>query len=138
MLAALEAGPRLLGDTGVGLSSVIPRGLVNSVTDSGAGYVTVDLAADAFEQIDPADQRTAIAQIVLTLVGPAGRPGIGQVRFTLDGEPLRVPKRDDLQSDPGEPVSRLDYQSLLQQIEPATTVPATDPPVPAVETSLPG
>ena len=76
--------------------------LVNTVVESGTGFVTVDLAGEPFDRIDPADQRAAIAQIVLTLVG---RPGVGQVTFTLDGEPMRVPRADGLQSEPGELVS---------------------------------
>jgi hypothetical protein len=136
VLAALEAGPQQFGDVGIGLRTLLPHNLVNSVVDSGEGYVTVDLAADAFAEINPADQRTAIAQIVLTLVGPNGRPGIGQVRFTLDGEPLRVPRRDNLQSEPGGLVSLSDYESLLQEIEPETTT--TQPPIePAVPPASP-
>ena len=93
---------------------------MNSVVESGTGFVTVDMAGEAFQRIDPADQRSAIGQLVLTLTE---RPGIGQVRFTLDGEPMRVPRRDGLQSEPGESVSRLDYQSLLDLVAPGTTVP---------------
>ena len=55
---------------------------------------------------------------MLTLVS---RPGVGQVQFTRDGELMRVPRRDGLQSDPGELVSRQDYESLLRTVESATT-----------------
>ena len=78
VVQALLAG-RPLGEIGIGLRTLLPPGLVNSpVVDSGAGYVTVDLATEPFNRIDPADQRTAIAQIVMTLVS---RPGIGQVQL---------------------------------------------------------
>jgi spore germination protein GerM len=125
VIARLLQGPPE-GDLGVGLRTLLPPGLVNfPVVDSGAGYVTVDLAAEAFALIDPADQRIAVGQIVMTLVN---RPGIGQVVFTLDGEPLRVPRRDGVQSAPGEPVSKNDYVTLLGTAEAVTTtVPETLP-----------
>ena len=136
VVAALLTGPPS-GEIGIGLRTLLPEDLVNTVVESAAGYVTVDLAGEPFQQIDPADQRAAIAQLVLTLTA---RPGVGQVRFTLDGEPLPVPRRGGLQSAPGEPVSRLDYESMLRVIEPepttttespapADTAPASPPPV---------
>lgn len=119
VIARLMQGPPE-GDLGVGLRTLLPPGLVNfPVVDSGMGFVTVDLATNPFARIDPADQRVAIGQIVMTLVS---RPGIGQVEFTLDGEPLRVPRRDGLQSAPGEPVSRNDYVTLLGPTEATTTI----------------
>ena len=60
--------------SGIGLRTLLPPDLVNSVIDTGEGFVTVDLAADAFARIDPADQRTAIAQIVLTSSGRSAAP----------------------------------------------------------------
>ena len=124
-IAALMAGPPS-GDEGIGLRTRLQPGLVNfPVVESGAGYATVDLATEPFNRIDPADQRTAIGQIVMTLVR---RPGIGQVQFTLDGVPLRVPRRDGLQSEPGVGVSRDDYVSLLDPAE-TTTTPATTVPI---------
>lgn len=127
--ALLEGRPT--GEAGIGLRTLLPEDLVNSVDPSGDGDATVDLATEEFNRIDPADQRTAIAQIVMTLVN---RPGIGQVRFTTDGEPQRVPRRDGLQSEPGEGVSLNDYVSLLADAPaPITTVVAvtttTSPPV---------
>ena len=113
----------LSGAVGIGLRTLLPEDLVNSVVESGTGYVTVDLAGEPFDLIDAADQRAAIAQIVLTLVS---RPGVGQVQFTRDGELMRVPRRDGLQSDPGELVSRQDYESLLRTVESATTTTVDD------------
>ena len=46
------------------------------------------------------------------------RPGIGQVQFTVEGEPLAVPGRDNVQTAPGALVSREDYQSLLRRTAP--------------------
>ena len=96
VVTALVDGEVLSSDVGIGLRTLLPADLVNSVDESGTGYVTVDVAGEPFDLIDNADQRAAIAQIVLTLVG---RPGIGQVQFTRDGEPMRVPRRDGLQSE---------------------------------------
>ena len=121
---------------GIGLRSLLPVDLVNTVVESGTGYVTVDLVGDEFERIDPADQRGAIGQLVLTLTQ---RPGVGQVRFTTDGELQRVPRGDGLQSEAGEPVSRQDYLSLLDIVEPETTT-VTEVPVetaPSATTSGP-
>ncbi|MET0145001.1 MAG: GerMN domain-containing protein [Ilumatobacteraceae bacterium] len=130
VVAALLAGPPA-GDIGIGLRSRLPDNLVNTVVESGTGYVTVDIVGDAFQDIDPTDQRIAIGQLVLTLTQ---RPGIGQVRFTLDGQPMRVPRRDGLQTEPGDTVSAQDYAPLLDVAEPTTTVitvvpsAATEPP----------
>jgi hypothetical protein len=140
VITALLEGPPA-DETGIGLRTVLPRSsrtvpdLVNSVVPSPLGYAEVDLSEAAFQLIDPADQRTAIGQIVLTLVK---RPGIGQVRFTLDGEPMRVPRRDGLQSEPGEPVSMQDYESLLGEVATTTTAAAsTAPPSPPVPSTGP-
>ena len=128
VLTALESGPPP-PDVGIGLTSVLPIGLTRDVLESGTGVATVDLDGDLFEQIEGGDeQRRAVAQIVLTLTR---RPGIGQVRFTLDGEPLSVPKRGNVLSEPGEPVSRLDYESLLDQTDVVPTDPPTMPPATA-------
>lgn len=57
----------------------------------------------------PADQQLlAVAQIVCTLTG---RPGVGQVSFTLAGAPLAVPKGDG--SLVTSPVARDDYSALM-------------------------
>ena len=118
VLTALESGPPP-PDVGIGLTSDLPIGLTRSVTESGTGVATVDLVGDLFEDIPGGvEQRRAIAQIVLTLTM---RPGIGQVSFTLDGEPLAVPKLGNVLSDPGEPVARIDYESLLDQDDVFTT-----------------
>ncbi|MET0326142.1 MAG: GerMN domain-containing protein [Ilumatobacteraceae bacterium] len=133
VVAALLAGPQG-GPAGVGLRSKLPEDLVNTVVESGTGFVTVDMVGDAFQRIDPLDQRVAIGQLVLTLTE---RPGVGQVRFTLDGVGLRVPRLDGLQSEPGEAVSRQDYMALLDVAEPETTV-ITDAPTPTEPPAVPG
>ncbi len=122
VVTALVDGEVLSSDVGIGLRTLLPADLVNSVDESGTGFVTVDVAGEPFDQIDDADQRAAIAQIVLTLVG---RPGVGQVQFTRDGELMRVPRRDGLQSEAGELVSRQDYESLLRTVDSATSTTTT-------------
>ena len=133
VVAALLAGPQG-GPAGVGLRSKLPDDLVNTVVESGTGFVTVDMVGRAFQRIDPIDQRAAIGQLVLTLTE---RPGVGQVRFTLDGVPLRVPRLDGLQSEPGEAVSRQDYASLLDIGEPDVSI-TTDVPAPTQIPLVPG
>ncbi len=54
------------------------------------GVASVDLAQQ-FTLLDGPTQRIAIAQIVLTLTG---RPGIGRVAFTLEGQPIDIPRGD--------------------------------------------
>lgn len=133
--ALLTARPE--GEIGIGLRTLLPEDLVNDVEAPGTGDATVDLATEPFNRIDPADQRTAIGQIVMTLVH---RPGIGQVRFTLDGVAQRVPRRDGLQSEPGEGVSFNDYESLLDAVADATTTtlpPTTAPAEPSVDVPVP-
>ena len=57
----------------------------------------------------PADEQLlAVAQIVCTLTG---RPGVGQVSFTLQGARLAVPKGDG--SLVSSPVARDDYAGLM-------------------------
>lgn len=71
------------------------------------GISRVDVAAGVSAL--PADEQLlAVAQIVCTLTG---RPGVGQVSFTLDGAPLAVPKGDG--SLVTSPVARDDYASLM-------------------------
>jgi spore germination protein GerM len=136
VMAALLGGPPG-GDVGIGLRTLLPAPngtdppLVTSVLPSTAGYATVDLSGHTFGMIDPADQRLAIAQIVLTLVK---QPGIGQVRFTLDGRPVGVPRKDGLISDPGEAVSLQDYESLLIDATPTTTTTSTTTTAPTPAT----
>jgi spore germination protein GerM len=57
----------------------------------------------------PADrQLLAVAQVVCALTS---QPGVGQVRFTLDGERIDVPREDGALT--GSPVTREDYADLI-------------------------
>jgi len=71
------------------------------------GIALVDLKSD-FLQISSADQVLGLAQVVCTLTS---LPGVGQVRFTLHGDPVEIPRADG--SLTGEPVSRSDYEDLF-------------------------
>ena len=71
------------------------------------GIARVDLLPEVSAL--PADEQLlAVAQIVCTLTG---RPGVGQVSFTLQGARLAVPKGDG--SLVSSPVARDDYAGLV-------------------------
>lgn len=87
-------------------TALTDRSIIRDVRVLG-GIARVDLSASVSKL--PADQQLlAVAQIVCTLTG---RPGVGQVSFTLDGAPLAVPKSDG--SLVTSPVARDDYGALM-------------------------
>lgn len=108
VLSALAEGlPE--GDTAAGLRTALPVGFVASV-DVMRGIATVDLPPTFITELPGAEQRLAIAQIVLTLTR---RAGIGQVEFTSETRPQSVPRgRGDL-TEPGDAVACDDYANLL-------------------------
>ena len=61
-------------------------------------------------ELEPLDQRLAIAQIVLTLTR---RPGIGQVIFNVDGTDIPVPRGAGDLTSPGSAVTYDDYLAVL-------------------------
>ena len=71
--------------------------------DTAGGIATVDFDAAADQTLTP-DPLATIAQLVCTLTA---QPGIGAVRFTVDGDPIDVPRQDGSLTDA--PVSRDDY-----------------------------
>lgn len=71
------------------------------------GIARVDLLS-AVSALPTDEQLLAVAQIVCTLTG---RPGVGQVTFTLEGARLAVPKGDG--SLVTSPVARDDYGGLM-------------------------
>ena len=86
----LDAVLRLLeGPGGSGLPIGNPLDDVEVVRSAevARGRATVDLA-DSFVDLSGTDQRIALAELVYTATG---RPGVGQVSFTLEGEPTEVP-----------------------------------------------
>jgi spore germination protein GerM len=72
-----------------------------------AGVARVELAS-AFAEGGTQDSILAIAQLVCTLTA---QPGVGQVAFALDGQPVDVPLVDG--SLATRPVTRDDYASLI-------------------------
>lgn len=76
-------------------------------TDLVGGVASVDLA-QPFTLLDGPTQRLAIAQMVLTLTG---RPGVGRVAFTLEGQPIDIPRGDGTLAQGS--VARDNYRELL-------------------------
>ncbi|MEJ6721329.1 GerMN domain-containing protein [Ilumatobacter sp.] len=123
IVVALEQGPPL----GSGFSSFVRRGLIVGQPTVEGGVITIDLDADVYDLILARNQRQAIAQIVWTFL--QNSTAIGQVAFTLDGDPFPVPADggdrdfaaiDDFASlDPGTPRSTVEPPSQIP-IEPTT------------------
>lgn len=107
LIDALLAGPSPEEVDGSGLRSAIPEAAIIS-TDIRGGVATLDLDP-SFVAIPTGDQILAVGQLVLTLTG---LPGVGQVRFAVDGTAVRVPRADGSQVDAA--VSREDYLPLTQ------------------------
>ena len=104
--AALQAGPDTLGDLGAGLRSAVPDQPEIRATDNNAGVAVVELPEGFFDSIPVADQRLAVAQIVLTLTDSRG---IGQVQFDV-----AVPRPSGALAPAGQPLSRNDFLSLVE------------------------
>lgn len=108
VLSALAQGVPL-GDTSAGLRSALPADFAGTVTVS-RGIATVDLPPTFITDLPGAEQRLAVAQIVLSLTR---RAGIGQIIFTSNERPQSVPRgRGDL-TQPGGAVACDDYSNLL-------------------------
>jgi len=121
----LSAGP----PSGVALDTLVEDGLIRSAVES-AGLLTVDLDEETFDRIPATEQTEAIGQIVLTMISSLRR--VGQVTFTLDGEPIAVKKGNSLSSAVGEELAYEDYAVLLVN----TPTPAdTDGPDSATTTT---
>jgi spore germination protein GerM len=89
LIRSLRRGPTN-AEAAAGIRTALPEeNAVRSVRLE-AGEATVDLT-DALADLSTGDQVLALAQIVFTLTGS---PGVGQVRFTRDGNPVEVPRPD--------------------------------------------
>ncbi|MFZ9232525.1 MAG: GerMN domain-containing protein [Ilumatobacteraceae bacterium] len=108
VIAALAEGvPQ--GDAAAGLRTALPADFVATVVVA-RGVATVDLPASFITNLPGAEQRLAIAQIVLTMTR---RAGVGQVTFTTESRAQSVPRgRGDL-TEPGGAVACDDYANLL-------------------------
>ena len=104
LVAALREGPAA-ADRNQGVRSAVPpsEGLTTVVA---GGVATVALSPD-FAILPAADQVLAIGQVVRTLTS---FPGVGQVAFTVDGQPIGVPRGDGTAA--FGPVSGDDYTEL--------------------------
>lgn len=105
VLDELEEGPSDL-EANAGLRSALTE------IDAVAGIEVVDGIAEVelsegFRDISGSEQLVALAQIVYTATA---RPGIGQVSFSLDGEPVEIPIGDG--SLTSGTVTRSDYPSF--------------------------
>jgi len=92
-----------------GLRSALPAKLTATI-DVRRGIARVASTAPFLSELEPLDQRLAIAQIVLTLTR---RPGIGQVIFTVDGADISVPRGGGDLTAPGTAVTYDDYLTVL-------------------------
>jgi hypothetical protein len=130
----LEAGP----PPGAALDTLIEDGLIVTSVESG-GVLTIDLDSTIFDRIPSTQQTEAIGQIVLTMVSSLRR--VGQVSFTLAGEPIPVKKGNGLTSEVGQPLSYDDYANLLATPGPtgatSTTTTTSSPAAPLAEPAAP-
>lgn len=118
-MSALEAGPPR--EFGVGIRTAIPVGSQSRVVENG-GVATVDLQPAFFADMEPRDQRLAIAQIVLTLTN---QRGVGQVTFTQNDAPISVLSGSGSATQPGALLVGSDYAGLLSNSTIPTSTPTT-------------
>ncbi len=104
LLTLVVTGPSE-SERALGITTALPAGSVATVATE-RGAAAVDLTA-AFGELRSSDQILALAQIVYVLTG---QPGIGAVAFTLDGDPIEVPRTDGTASDA--PLTRDDVEAL--------------------------
>jgi len=109
VLQALVAGLDVLGPLATGLRSAVPAGATFNVSTRG-GIAYVDMSTDTLTK-EPTDSRFEFGQIVLTLLSNV--TGIGQVSFTVDTVPQVVELGDGSQTNPGDPVAKDDYSTLV-------------------------
>lgn len=106
VLQSLLLGPNR-AERDQGLISAFADPTAVSSVDLVGGVASVDLTQQ-FTILDGPTQRLAIAQIVVTLTS---RPGVGRVSFTLQGQPIDIPRGDGTLA--AGSVSRDNYRELL-------------------------
>lgn len=97
------------GSESAGLRSALPRRLAATI-EVRRGVARVSSTAPFLSELEPLDQRLAIAQLVLTLTR---RPGIGQVIFEVDGTEIQVPRGGGDLTAKGATVTYDDYLGVL-------------------------
>jgi hypothetical protein len=90
-----------------GLSSSVSSAVEFADVTIDGGVATVGLTEE-FAQRSSTEQLGAVAQVVCTLTA---QPGVGQVRFELEGATLDVPRGDG--STTSDPLSRADYPDQM-------------------------
>ena len=106
--AALDALATPPPDAGPLVRTALPDPSIVREVRLVGGIARVDLTP-AVSTLPADEQLLAVAQIVCTLTG---RPGVGQVSFTLEGARLAVPNVDG--SLVTSPVARDDYGALME------------------------
>lgn len=125
VISVLASGPTP-NEAAIGLRSALPRDRTILSVSQSRRTATVDLDP-AFAEIRAAEQPIAIAQVVFTLTR---RPEVERVAFTLEGDPLEVPRGDgSLTSDP---LTQGDFPELARPAsaprdESTSTTSTTDP-----------
>lgn len=94
------------------LTTAVPDEPVVDDVEVSAGRATVALSQAFGELVPRGEQLMFVAQVVCTLTA---LPGIGQVLFTRDGQPLDVPTGDGALATGA--VSRDDYEELFRPAE---------------------
>lgn len=108
VIEALAAGP-VEAEQAAGVTSHLPAdGGIEEIAIAG-GVATVE-TLPSFAAVPPERQRLALAQVVFTLTG---RPGVGRVSFTVNGQPVDVPVGDGTLT--SAPVSRDDYPVAVER-----------------------
>ena len=119
LMALLKEGP-IDDPISIGLRSAIPADVEIDASQDGSGVAQVVLPEGFFDTIPVADQRLAVAQIVMTLLGNI--PGVGQVAFNLQ---VSGPAGELIPA--GQLLSRAEYQMLLASS--TTPTGSTTPPL---------
>ena len=128
LIAQLQAGPPE-GEVGLGLRSAIPPDLEEiTASPDASGVAQVVLPEGFFDTIPAADQRLAVAQIVMTLLD--NTPGVGQVAFNLQ---VSGPEGELIPA--GELLTRADFMTLLAE-GPITASAATTTSSTSTSTTL--
>lgn len=121
----LESPPRGIGD--FNLRTAVPRTLIEDVPFE-APTATVVLNPTILDRMSTAEERRAIAQMVLTFTSNPTRDAgnVGDVQFEVDGEPYEVfvPALDGT-SDPGQSLVFSDFAELIVTGSVASTTSTT-------------
>jgi Sporulation and spore germination len=105
-LDVLLAGPKE-AELAAGIRTAISPQTDLRTTRLDGDTAVVDLSA-AFVEVGGAEQILAVAQVVLTTTA---LPGVGRVRFLLEGQDVEIPRADGTLS--SESLGAADYEGLL-------------------------